>query len=341
MKEKMRAAVFEEEGKVIVKTIDVPKIHYDNEVRIKVSQCGICGSDIRALTIPPQYEYAKNIVIGHEFVGEVEQIGKAVNLLAKGDRVVVHPNIGCGHCYFCRTGNVLLCSNVVHLGNMIDGGMAEYCVVPQNQVFKIPDGMSDEDGIFVEPIACVLNGITRAALRPGEDVVILGAGPMGLLHMLILRAAGARNIIISEILENRRKFAKVLGADICVDPESESLTEIVKEATEGLGADLVVDSVGILLPQAIDAARRGGKIISFGINEQKKVTLNQAETVIKETNLIGAYAAKLTFPLAIKLLQKKDFSVSELLTHKLPLEEVTKGIDLMKSGEAIKVSIVI
>lgn len=341
MKEKMRAAVFEGEGKVVVKEIGIPKVRYDNEVRIKISQCGICGSDIRGLTVPPQYEYTKNIAFGHEFVGRVDQIGEAVDWLVKGDRVVIDPNIGCGHCYFCRTGNVLLCPDMVTLGQQLNGGMAEYCVVPQTQLFKMPDSMSDEDGIFVEPMACVLNGVIRAALRPGEDVVIFGAGPMGLLHMLILRAAGAKNIIISEILENRRKFAKALGADICVDPESESLTKIVGRTTEDLGVDLAVDTVGILLPQAIDVVRKGGKIISFGINEQKKITFNQAKTVLKEINLIGAFAAKRTFPLAMKLLGKKDFSVSKLLTHKLPLEEVRKGIDLMKSGEGIKVSIVI
>ncbi|MBA7528777.1 D-arabitol-phosphate dehydrogenase [subsurface metagenome] len=341
MKEKMRAAVFEGEGKLVVKEVDIPKVRYDNEVRIKISQCGICGSDIRGLTVPPQYVYTKNIAFGHEFVGRVDQVGEAVDWLVKGDRVVIDPNIGCGHCYFCRTGNVLLCPNMVTVGQQLNGGMAEYCVVPQTQLFKMPDNMSDEDGIFVEPMACVLNGVIRAALRPGEDVVIFGAGPMGLLHMLILRAAGAKNIIISEISENRRKFAKALGADICVDPESESLTKIVGRATEDLGVDLAVDTVGILLPQAIDVVRKGGKIISFGINEQKKITFNQAKTVLKEINLIGAFAAKRTFPLAMKLLYKKDFSLSKLLTHKFPLEEVTKGIDLMKSGEGIKVSIVI
>ncbi len=294
----------------------------------------ICGTDVRALTDPPAFLFNEGIVVGHEFTGIVKEVGKSVTNVAVGDKVVVHPNIWCGKCYYCRTGHTNLCSNFTHIGDKIDGAMAEYACVPEKMVYKISEQVPSYIACLAEPLACVLNATESVRIHPGETAVILGGGPIGLIFMMLYQAAGAK-VIVSDIMPTRQAFAKQLGADIVVDPSKENLEEIVKDNTE-IGAAIVVDAVGMLLPQAIKLARKGGDVVIFGINEIAQAQLNEAPIVFNELTIHGKFITKGTMPMAVKLIEEKAIPIEKLVTHRMPIQDVKTGLELMKSGEALK-----
>jgi 2-desacetyl-2-hydroxyethyl bacteriochlorophyllide A dehydrogenase len=336
-KEKMVAAVFEKKGVLEIKEIPIPKIKNQDEILIKVKAVSICGTDVKALTDPPAYLFKEGVVVGHELNGIVEETGNEVTNIKVGDSVVVHPNNWCGKCYYCRTGHINLCENFKHIGDTADGAMAEYICVPEKLVYKIKKEIPPHIACLAEPLACVLNPIRDFRVQPGENVVILGAGPIGLIFMMLYIAEGA-NVIISDPAENRRTLALTLGAGLALDPDKQNVTDEVKKITK-IGADIVIDAVGTLLDQAIDLSKKGGNVILFGINDVKKVTFNQAPIVFKEVNIHGKYITKGTFPDAIKIIENKLIPIEKLITHKLPLKEIKKGLELMKTGEGCKVVI--
>lgn len=336
-KETMTAAVFERKGVLSVKEIAVPKIKTPEDVLIRVKAVSICGTDVRALTDPPAFLFTEGIVVGHEFNGIVEEIGENVTNVKVGDSVVVHPNNWCGKCYYCRTGKINLCENFTHIGDKVDGAMAEYACVPEKLVYKISSDVPPYIACLTEPLACVLNPTQEIRVHPNESVVILGAGPIGLIFMMLYKAAGAK-VIMSDLSEHRRAFALELGADLVLDPSDEGMEKKIREVTV-IGADIVVDAVGLLMDQAIRLVRKGGDVILFGINEAAKVQFNQAPIVFNEINIHGKFITKGTFPNAIKIIENKVIPVEKLVTHRLPIQEIKKGLELMKSGEGCKVII--
>lgn len=336
-KDKMIAAVFETKGVLNIKEISVPKINSPDEVLIKVKAVSICGTDVRALTDPPAFLFTEGIVIGHEFNGIVEEVGANVTNVKVGDSVVVHPNNWCGKCHYCRTGHINLCENFTHIGDKVDGAMAEYACVPEKLVYQIRSDIPPYIACLTEPLACVLNPVQQICAHPGDSVVIQGAGPIGLIFMMLYKAAGAK-VIMVDPLENRRAFALELGADFAFDPKTQDIEREIRKETV-IGADIVVDAVGLLMDQGIKLARKGGTVILFGINEAAKVQLNQAPIVFNELNIHGKFITKGTFPSAVKMIENKIIPVERLVTHRLPIQEVKKGLELMKSGEGCKVII--
>jgi threonine dehydrogenase-like Zn-dependent dehydrogenase len=333
----MLAAVFERKGVLNVKEIPVPKIKNPDDVLIKVNAISICGTDVRALTDPPAFLFTEGIVVGHELNGIVEEIGENVTNVKVGDSVVVHPNNWCEKCFYCRTGRINLCENFTHIGDKVDGGMAEYACVPEKLVYKIRKDIPPYIACLTEPLACVLNPVQSVRVCPGENVVVLGAGPIGIIFMLLYKSAGAK-VFISDTSEKRREFALGLGADFVLDPGSQNLEKEIREKTK-IGADIVVDAVGMLLDQAIKLVRKGGDVILFGINERAQVQLNEAPIVFNEINIHGKFITKGTFPAAINIIENKIIPIEKLVTHRLPIHEIKKGLELMKSGEGMKVVI--
>ena len=204
----MKAVVFAGNGMLDLQELPDPRPEGPDDVVIRVAANGICGSDLRALTTPPQMVYDEGVVIGHEFVGEVSAVGSEVTGVAVGQRVTAVPNINCQVCWYCRSGHLNLCESFVHLGSMRNGGAADYVVVPERMIVPVPDSLSDEMATLAEPLACVLNGTRAAGVHPGETVLILGAGPIGLLYQMIFKAAGAQ-VIVSEPGSMRRRVARV------------------------------------------------------------------------------------------------------------------------------------
>jgi threonine dehydrogenase-like Zn-dependent dehydrogenase len=335
----MRAAVFEGNGRVAIAERADPKVSRPDDVLIRIAANGLCGSDLRALATPPEMVYDQGVIVGHEFSGTIEDVGDEVTL-EPGAHVVVHPNIWCQTCWYCRSGHTNLCDRFVHIGSMRDGGAAELCVVPERMVYRVSDEMAFDLAALAEPLACVLNGTKQASIHPGESVLILGGGPIGLLYLILLKAAGASPLIVSEPAPHRARWARELGADEVVDPRVANVQDVVRELTEGRGVDLAVDSVGALLPDAVGSVRKAGRVLVFGLNERIEAAIRPADLVYRELSISGVYIARGTFPLAVKLLTENKLGFDRLVTHRVELERFDEAIELLRTGEAVKALVV-
>jgi threonine dehydrogenase-like Zn-dependent dehydrogenase len=335
----MRAAIFEGNGRVAIAERADPKVSRPDDVLIRIAANGLCGSDLRALATPPEMVYDEGVILGHEFSGTIEDVGDEV-MLEPGARVVVHPNIWCQTCWYCRSGHTNLCDRFVHIGSMRDGGAAELCVVPERMVYRVPDELAFDVAALAEPLACVLNGTKQASIHPGESVLILGGGPIGLLYLILLKAAGASPLIVSEPAPHRARWARDLGADEVVDPRATNVQDVARELTEGRGVDLAVDSVGALLPDAVASVRKAGRVLVFGLNERVEAVIRPVDLVYREISISGVYIARGTFPLAVKLLTENKLGLDRLVTHRLDLEQFDEAIELLRTGEAVKALVV-
>ncbi|RLE08907.1 L-threonine 3-dehydrogenase [Candidatus Aerophobetes bacterium] len=338
MKEKMLAAVFEGEGRLSLKEVPVPKIKRPDEVLLKVEAASICGTDVHILEIPPGHPANKGVILGHEYTGKVLKVGEDVRDLKEGDRVVVNPNLTCGACSYCRMGMPNMCENMTTLGIFIDGGFAGYNVAPAKALHKISPNLKPEIAVFAEPLSCVVNAVRRLKLQPGESVVVLGAGPIGLLFTQIFKASGAGKIIVSEVSDYRGSYAEESGATRLVNPLREDLEKVVKEET-GIGSDIAVDAVGTLFKETMKVVRRGGRILLFGQNYQARAQIAQNDITRGELTVLGSYIARFTFPPTVKIIESKILKLEKLITHRFPLEEIHKGIEVMRDRRAIKVII--
>jgi threonine dehydrogenase-like Zn-dependent dehydrogenase len=283
--------------------------------------------------------YDQGVIVGHEFSGTIEDVGDEVTL-EPGAHVVVHPNIWCQTCWYCRSGHTNLCDRFVHIGSMRDGGAAELCVVPERMVYRVSDELAFDLAALAEPLACVLNGTKQASIHPGESALILGGGPIGLLYLILLKAAGASPLIVSEPSPHRARWARDLGADEVVDPRAANVQDVVLELTEGRGVDVAVDSVGALLPDAVASVRKAGRVLVFGLNERIEATIRPVDLVYREVSISGVYIARGTFPLAVKLLTENKLGFDRLVTHRLELEQFDEAIELLRTGEAVKALVV-
>ncbi len=334
----MLAAVFEGEGRLNLKKVPIPRIKRGDEVLLEVEAASICGTDVHILEVPPGHPASPGVVLSHEYTGKVLEIGKEVTQFKINDRVIIDPNITCGSCPYCQRAMPNMCENVTTLGIFIDGGFAEYNVAPAKALHRISSQVSAELAVFAEPLSCVVNGTRKLKVQPGESVVVLGAGPIGLLFTRLFKVSGASEIIVSEVSPYRKEFARRSGATRLVDPGREDLYGIVKDKTH-IGADVVVDAVGDLFQDALKLTRRGGKILLFGQNEKARARIFQNIITRCELDIMGTYIARFTFPPAIQIIESGLLNLQELVTHRFPLEEIHKGIQVMRKGEAIKVVI--
>ncbi|MCU1274943.1 MAG: putative zinc-type alcohol dehydrogenase-like protein YjmD, partial [Bryobacterales bacterium] len=260
----MQAVVFRGEGKWAVESVAVPQVRADDDVLLKVDRGSICGTDLHILSVPPGHPATPGSILGHEYVATVIDAGNKVTQLKRGDRVVVNPNVTCGMCRYCQMGLSNVCENMTTLGIFRDGGLAEFNLAPAKALHKISRDVPPDRATLAEPLSCVLHAFEKCSLVPGESVVILGAGPIGLLFLMLFKAAGAGKIFVMEPVEFRQRFARELGADAVLDPRTQSVADEVKAATE-IGADIAVDAAGTLLPEAVQLVRRGGRVILFGM----------------------------------------------------------------------------
>ncbi len=335
MKE-MHVPIFKGQGKIEFKNRPLPQPAQPTDVLVKIETCGICGTDLNILATPPVHKASPNIIIGHEGTGTVMEVGPAVVGLQAGDRVVIAPRLTCGQCRYCRRGLVNQCENYQTIGTTIDGAFAPYLCTPQRALFKISPQVSRDDAVFFEPLSCVVGAIARAPIQAGDKVVIIGAGPMGLLFAQMYRILGAGQIIMVDIVPYRLDFAQKIGVDNTLDPTALDLPETVRELT-GLGADLVVDAVGNQLDVAIKLVRRGGQVVLFGLRPHDNPTVNQYTITRYDLTVVGAFVGLFPFEQTIQLLESKRLQPSQLISHKVPLSDLVRGVELMRSGQAIKV----
>jgi threonine dehydrogenase-like Zn-dependent dehydrogenase len=277
-------------------------------------------------------------VLGHEYAGIVEDVAKGLADIRIGQRVAVDPNISCGTCFYCRRGLVHLCSNLLALGVDIDGGMAEYCIVPVKQAYEIPADLSAEASAFIEPVSCVVHGIDKANIAAGDTVVILGGGTIGLLMLQLVKMAGAACVIVVEPLEYKRAIAKLLGANEVIDPMKHDVQSVVSDITR-VGADTVIECVG--KPQtmqlAIEIARRGGTVEFFGVSPiGQTIPIEPNQVYLKELTIVGSYVNPNTFSRAISVLQSGKVRVDKFQIDMFPLDGVHEALAFQREGKTIK-----
>jgi 2-desacetyl-2-hydroxyethyl bacteriochlorophyllide A dehydrogenase len=340
MKGKMRAAVFEKVGTLVVKDVDVPKIQKGDDLICEVETCSVCGTDVHIMSVPPGYVATPGTILGHELVARIVEKGPDVKSLKVGQRVVVNPNNYCGVCRYCRLNLPNECENIIPMGIGADGGFAEYVRMSERVAFPVSDALPADIAGFAEPLACAVNGMNKIRANPGDSVVIIGGGPIALMFIKLMKACGASPIIVSEPVELRRKFAKDSGADVVVDPTKSptALKDAVEKAT-GIGADIAIEVVGTQVAAALDVIRKGGKVLLFGINMKATATVSPSAITVKEAQLLGTWLANASFPRAVEILEKGIIDLKPLITHHFPLEKTAEAIEVLRKGEGVKVFI--
>lgn len=332
----MQAAVFVGPGEIRLEDRPEPRIERDTDVVIAVEACGICGSDLQILNVPPGHPATPGIILGHEFVGHVAAVGPAVTTVAVGQRVVVDPDPKCGVCTSCRAGRPANCEHILALGVYRDGALAPYVLAPAEAVYPISTAVPADLAALVEPLACVVNGTNRAAMRPGESVVVMGAGTIGCLFAAVFKASGGGPVIVVEPNPVRAAVARAVGADVCLTPDEFAAQ---RHALLPAGADVVVDAVGSVLGPAIEAAAMGGRVVLFGMNGAARPPIHQVEITEKGLSILGSYISNFTFPTAIRLVEGGTLDLAPIVSAVMPLGDVVEGLARLRSGEATKVVI--
>lgn len=332
----MHVPVFKGQGRLEYETRPVPRLGQPTDVIVQVEACGICGTDLNILAVPPAHQARANIIIGHEGVGRVAEIGEGVSDLEPGDRVVIAPRLTCGQCYYCRLGLDNQCQNYQTIGTTLDGAFAPYLRAPQSALYKINPHVPRDEAVFFEPLSCVVGALARVPSQAGDRVVIIGAGPMGLLFALLYQTLGAGKIIVVDLAPYRLNFARELGVEAALNPSQVDLPAAVRELTD-VGADVVIDAVGNQLGTAINLARRGGHLVLFGLRPHDQPPVNQYTITRYDLTVHGTFVGCRPFEQTIHLLESQRLQPSRLITHRLPLTELAQGIELMRSGQGMKV----
>ena len=286
----MRAAVLVEPGRFELREAVRPD-PAPGEALIRIARTGICGTDMHIF----HGAYASEslpMVPGHEFTGHVAALGQDVEGLEEGQPVVVDMNIGCARCYWCRQNEILNCPKMQQIGITIDGAFAEFLSVPARLVIPAPEHVAPEILALTEPLACVVRAARKSNVTFGRSVAVIGAGPIGNLHVQLMRAIGAVPIIVSDISPERVQMALDAGADVGVS-EPARLKAAVKDATAGRGADIVIESVGspALYAEAQELVRKGGHLMAFGLTEPgESLNLDILTTILEENSVRGSVA---------------------------------------------------
>jgi threonine dehydrogenase-like Zn-dependent dehydrogenase len=336
----MRAAVFEGDGRLVMRDVSEPTPGPD-EVLVEVEACGVCGSDLQIINVPPGHPSTPPLTLGHEFVGRIRALGSAVSPAEDGPtigtRVVVDPDPKCGACASCRAGRPANCQRIVAIGIHRNGALARFVTTPADTAYAIDESVPAELAALVEPLSCVVNGTNRAAIRPGESAVVFGAGAIGCLFTAVLHAAGASPIVVVEPSASRGTVAREVGAHEVVTPAE--FAERRADLVPG-GADVVVDAVGSVMADAIAAAAMGGRIVLFGMNANARPPIHQIEVTEKGLTILGSYISNFTFPAAIRLVESGALNLRPIISAVVPLEDTLDGIARLRSGEATKVVII-
>jgi L-iditol 2-dehydrogenase len=329
----MRVAVYYNNSDIRLEERPVPPIG-SGEILVRVIASGICGSDVMEW-----YRVKKApLVLGHEIAGEIAAVGEDVTRYKVGDRVFVSHHIPCNTCHYCLRGYHTACETL-HTTNYDPGGFAEYIRIPRlnvdRGVFVLPDEVSFDAGVFVEPLACVVRGQRIADLQPGQTVLILGSGISGLLHLLLAKSLGAGRIVTTDISAYRLEMARQLGADTVFDAR-EDIPARMCEINDGRLADFVIVCTGALsaFKQALQSVDRGGTILCFATTEpgvDLPVPIN--EFWRNEIKLMPSYGnSPLDATLAIELIRSGRVPVEKMITHRLPLTETGRGFRLVAGG---------
>jgi L-iditol 2-dehydrogenase len=341
----MRAAVFEDIEKMVVKEVETPKVD-DDSLLVRVRACAVCGSDIRIYHYgnprvkPPQ-------IIGHEIAGDVVEVGSQVNRFKPGDRVAIGADVPCGECAFCRDGMANNCAVNYAMGYQFPGGFSEYLlidplVISYGPIHKIPDNLDYDEAALAEPLACCINGLELAWVSLGDIVVIIGAGPVGCMMAELARYMGARKVIVSQRSKTRLEMAKKYDIDVLISATEEDFTQRVMEETGGLGADVVATACSSLeaQAQAIPVIKNRGRINFFAGLPKGTDPLILDTNIIhyKESYLFGSHGSTPRHHrMALEMLASGRINARKFISHKFGLDQIMDAFNMVESRQGMKV----
>ena len=319
----MKSLVITEPNKAEVKSVLIPE-PMEKELLIKIMACGICGTDIHIFR--GEYFGDYPVVPGHEFSGIVEKIGQGVRRFKEGDRVSVEPNISCDSCNSCLNNRQNFCLNWEAIGVTRPGGMAQHVCAPEKNVFPIGN-LPFESAAFMEPLSCVLHGIQRAKIALADKIAILGAGPIGLLMLKVIKNMGSTPVTVVDRNRSRVQYSKTIGADIILY----GTEELEKDYY-----DVVIDATGALSVMAgsIDHARHGGTVLLFGVPPAgKTIEIEPFKIFKKGLKLLSSYTSLRNSFQAVELLKSGIVEVGDLISHRILLEDFEKGVEMIEQGK--------
>jgi L-iditol 2-dehydrogenase len=312
----------------------------EDELLVRVHGCGLCGSDILKIA----QQAAPPVILGHELTGTIVERGKAITQFEVGQRVIVAHHVPCGSCHYCRHHNYSMCA-AFKTSNIDPCGFAEYIRVPaehtRHTTLALPPTLSNEEGSFVEPLACCARAVQRTTMLPGDSVVVMGLGSIGLLMLQAVKAIGAARVYGVDLLPERLQLALDLGADAVFQapPDEHALRDLLNPLTEGRGADAVILTAPGARPfmQAVASARKGGAITIFAAHNSA-ASLDLERIYQQELTITSAYSSSpQTLRIALELLATRKVRVDRLISHCLPLERFNEGVALMRERKALKV----
>lgn len=347
----MKAAVLY--GKEDIRLEEVPDLGIipgdKFNVLVKVKAAGICGTDIHFYNGLYADRVPKHAVLGHELCGEVVAVGDDVRHLKVGDRVAIEPLIGCGECVFCKSGDYHLCPDLKHIGKHYSGGFAEYTKAPEEKCVVIPPNVTYQQAALLDCYAVGVHALKRVPVSIGDTVVVYGGGPVGFCTAQVAKAAGAKRVILIDLIQEVLDVAKEVGIDVTINSSVEDPVAKVLELTEGKGADIVFDSVGghaPILDMEVKMLRPQGKLGMIGVRQESTFVMSKAH--FKEIDIIFIFSYsywnyQTEFSIAMGLLETERVISKPVVTHTFPLSKVQEAFSTARdkaNSHAIKVMVV-
>jgi L-iditol 2-dehydrogenase len=331
MKGKMKVAVMRGLGKMGYETRDIPQ-EKENEVLVKVEYVGVCGSDLHYYEFGKIGDYVVKppYVLGHEAGGTVVEVGKNVTNLKVGDRVALEPGKTCGHCEFCKTGRYNLCPDVVFFATPpVNGVFQEYVAHEAGLCFKLPDNMDTMEGALIEPLAVGFHAAKQGNAEIGQTAVVFGAGCIGLVSMLALKAMGLSKVYVVDIMQNRLEKALELGAAQVINGKEEDTIEAIRRLTENRGVDLVIETAGteITSRQSVHIAQKGGTIVFVGYSKSGEITLPMSLALDKELTFKTVFRYRHIYPLAIDAVSSGKVNLKGIVTNIYDFDDIQRAMD--------------
>ena len=322
MDEKMKAAICKKPFEISIEEVPTP-VPGPDELLIQVKASAICGSDIKAyegkhplIRLP--------LVLGHEFSGVIVDKGTEVEGFRAGERVVVEPSFVCGHCFFCQRMEYSLCENLKQLGHQLPGSFAEYTLSKARFTYRLPPPIAFEKAALIQPLAISIHAAERAGIRNGQNVIILGMGPIGLLLLQIARKKGS-HVLVSDLVDFKLEKAKSLGADRICHGSDPHIEEKVRDWTQGRGADMVIEAAGTsaTIRQSFSLVRRGGTILLLGITGHEKEEVPLERVTLDELNVLGTVRYGMgDFPRAIEMIQQQMIDLDSIITRRFGMADL-------------------
>ena len=341
--DKMKVAMYYSPKDIRIEDMPKPKIGAD-EILVEMKACGICGSDLMEWYLKDRTP----IVLGHEPTGVVAEAGDQVKDFKVGDRVFVHHHVACLVCHYCIRGDYTMCEEFGRT-HIQPGGFSEYFRVPAPNLkvdtLKAPGDLSFEEATLIEPIACCIRALRKCNIETGDAVAIIGAGPSGIIHLMLSRRFGAGQVIVSDLINYRLEAAEDFGADLTVNPQEESLMERVRKVTGGRGADLVIVTAPNVkaFADGIKICRRGGTICLFApVQPKEQVKMSPHRLFFSEITVVPSYSTShVETRMALEVLSSGRIRVRELITHFFPLNRIMEAFKTaVESKECLKVVVV-